>query len=715
MELNRRAARGTLSAVFGQRTLETDILSRTMGFARLAEVTLAHLHDDTRADLAAYTAGINAFLQSQQPLPQEFGLVRHQPEAWQPLDTIAYSRLQMWALSQGSSAEIVMAQLKQLLGTEAARELMPVYPADNPITLPQGTIEMNGQTTPHSPFAVASFFGKGSLDGVGRGSNAWVIGPERSASGHAILCNDMHLPVLTPSLWHFQHLHSDDGFHVTGFTLPGLPYVMVGHNTHIAWGITLSFVDCEDYFVEKFHRNNPTLYEFKGEWRQAQIIREEIAVRGQEAHTEQVTITHHGPITPLNSPLSPLAYCATALQADIQFDGFGRLNEARDWDGFVTAIARIEAPSLNILYADVQDNIGYYVTGHAPVRAAGDGLQPAPGWTGTHEWVGTIPFAEMPHALNPAQGYIVSANHRIAGDEYPHYLGQMWRNGYRARRIEQLITSQDTISVADCQRFHMDTFSLPGTAVTAQLAHLQPLEPEAQLSLRLLREWDGWLKPDSVGGTVYEVFLHQLALAVLSPHLDKEAMGLYLGVGEHPVMSPLNEFAGYWATTVVRWLSTPQTKWLPSGLQRERVLEVALAQTTAVLHQTLGDDHSQWQWGRLHRVSFPHALGVIRPFDTLLNQGPFPIGGDADTVLQTGIRPDAPYDNNAVSVSSRHIVDMGDIDGALAMLVPGQSGHPASPHYGSLIEPWLNGRYFSMGFGGEINATETLNLLPAIA
>lgn len=708
MELNRRAAHGTLSAVFGSSTLDVDRLSRALGFTRLALGTWHKMKRPSQADVEAYCQGVNAFLESGQPLPLEFQLLRHQPEPWQPLDSIAFARLQMWALTEGSAAELVTAQLIEKFGQQRASELLPHYPAQSPVTLPLG-IEVNGWGES------VAFLGKYTANGAGRGSNGWVIGAERSSTGHAILSNDMHLPLQTPSLWHYQHLVSADGFDVSGFTQPGLPYVLIGHNRHIAWGATLSFIDCEDFFVERLHPNDPTRYEFAGEWRQAELFTERIAVRGRAAHVEEVVCTHHGPIIPhfqlAGAANRALALASTALRPELEVDGFGLLNVAGDWEGFVTAVAHIPAPSLNLLYADSADNIGYWVSGKVPIRASGDGLAPAPGWSHSHEWIGEIPFAQMPHALNPQQGYIVSANHRIVDDGYAHYLGKVWRNGYRAQRIEQLINSQAKISPADCQRFQQDVYSIPGHQLAQHLQYLPPPEGAAGLSWRLLTEWDGQLGPESVGGTVYELFLAELAKALLSPHLEMALVYQYLGVGPHPQMNPVNEFHSYWAATVLRWLVGEGVGWLPASPTRELLLVDCLAGVTAVLQAMLGPNPTDWQWGRLHLAHFPHVLGRIRPLKGIFSTSAGPIGGDGDTIFQTSFLANAPYASNAISVSSRHIVEMGNIGAACAVLAPGQSGHVGSCHYDDLVGLWRNGRYMSPS--GEHNSpAHTLLLKP---
>jgi penicillin amidase len=716
MELNRRAAAGTLSELFGRLTLDTDRLARTLGFARLAHQTWAVLPSDVQADLIAYAQGVNGWLGSQTPLPVEFSIVRHRPAAWEPMDSLAYGRLQMWALTTGASGEFVQTQLAQSLSPDRAADLGLHYPADNPATLPYG-IEIGGLLLDGLVGAWANpFHGKGTLDGTGRGSNGWVIAPARSASGHAILGNDMHLPVGSPSLWYAMHLHSQDGLHVTGFTQPGLPYVLVGHNGHIAWGATLSYVDCEDFFLEQLHPRHPGYYEFGGQWRAAEVVTEIVRVRGRPSHQEQIISTHHGPL--VNGILvdhpQPVAYCSLALQAEVGFVGFRLLNEAHDWGEFVTAVSHIHSPSLNLLYADRQGNVGYYVSGRAPIRAKGDGLTPIPGWTGEYEWTGHIPFAEMPQALNPAQGFIVSANHRIAGEEYPHYLGRVWRNGYRARRLEQMIRARAKISVVDCQQMQMDVTHLPGPELITLLAGLETAVPEAALALVLLRQWNGRLTADCVGGTVYEVFIRQLSEALLTPYFSRPFRDQLLGLGTNPFMQPVNEFQGQWPVSLLRILGEGSARWLPN---RESTLVQCLARTTAVLQDRLGPDPANWQWGRLHQVTFAHAFGVAPLLGRLFNQGPYPVGGDENTVLQTGIRADLPYANNAICVSTRLIVEFGEEVRAWGIHPPGQSGHVGSPHYGDLIGPWLAGDYYEMAWTPEaVTAVtrHTLTLQPTL-
>ncbi len=710
MELNRRAAQGTLSAVFGPIALETDRFSRTFGFARLAQTTLASLEAQAHEDLTAYSTGVNAFLACQPLLPVEFAIVQHRPQPWQPLDSIAYAHLQMWALTHGAFGELVKAQLVQQADPTLLNDLLMHYPENHPATLPDGLEENSRWIDAWEGTAVPwqnPFHGKGSLDGAGRGSNGWVIAPERSQSGGAILCNDMHLPVGAPSIWHFQHLRSDDGFQVAGFSQPGLPYVIAGHNGQISWGATLAYTDCEDLFIEKLHPDDPTRYQFGDEWRMAKQVVEEIEVRFQKPHQETVTMTHHGPLIHnlMTAETPPLAYCSTALRGGMTLDGFGWLNTAVSWDDFAAAAARIQAPSLNLLYADRQGNIGHWVTGQVPIRATGDGSLPTPGWSGQNDWLGMIPFAEMPHALNPQSGLIISANHRLLPPEKSgHNLGQMWRNGYRAARLHQLLDHPTRLGVADCRRIQLDQLSLPGLQMVALLADLEAdwatAVPDAQLALDLLRQWDGQLTPESVGGTVFQVLVKQLTAALLAPKLPPELTASLLGQGTHPNLHPVNEFQGYWLVNLLKILSDVPKAWCDSMATRNLLLIESLGRSTAVLRQTLGENPGEWQWGRLHQVTFQHALGRITPFDQVFNVGPLPLGGDGNTVAQAGMRPGS-FASDGISVSSRFIIDMSQIEQAEAMLTPGQSGHLGSPHYSDLASLWQQGQFFPILWSEE--------------
>ncbi len=690
MELNRRIAQGRLSELFGEIALDTDRTCRTFGFNRLGAMDWQNASQEIKEAILAYVEGVNFFLQDHSSkLPLEFSLINHHPEPWHPEDTTSFARVMIWQLSHAWYSEIVRAQLIQAVGEEHAAELEIHYPPSNPITLPNG-IEFNrfdlqgALQKAHGPFLQR-----------GIGSNAWVISATKSATGKPMLCNDMHLPLNAPSLWYENHLVSED-IQVIGVSLPGVPFVLVGHNDHIAWGMTLAFTDCEDLFVEQFDPHQPSRYRFKDQWLEAEIIPEVIIVKGRsQPHVEHVVITHHGPIISdvVGYPDQRLAVQSMALQPNPAIQGWFLLNQARNWDEFVEAMRLIEAPQLNVAYADTEGNIGYWVTGKVPIRTKGTGMLPSPGWTGEYEWEGIVPFEEMPHILNPIDGYLVTCNHKIVPDDYPYFLGSVWMNGYRAKRLTEVMGSKEKLTKEDMRLLQTDFTCIPGKDFVERLSKYQSQDPDIQLAMDYLRSWDGQLTPESVGGTIYEVVRYHLIRNLLQPTLGEDLTLKWMGKGFHPVLLASHEFYGHDTVTLLRLLDHPDSWWVKQAGGLENVLKLSIKQAVEWLRTNLGKESKNWQWGKIHRAIIPHALGVQKPLDRVFNRGPFPIGGDTDTPCQTAMHPHEPYDNKAWAPSFRQIIDLGDLSKSEAIIPPGQSGHLGSPHYDDLIEPWLHGKY----------------------
>ena len=713
MEVNRRTASGHLSELFGELALDTDRATRTFGFQRVGQADWANADENVREMILAYTKGVNAFLQdSTSHMPVEFTLLRHRPEPWTPEDSTAFSRVMIWQLSHAWDSQFVRAQVVEAVGQEHAAELEIRYPEGNPLTLPAG-IEFNRLDANGALRAARGPFLKRGI-----GSNGWAIAGARTTTGGPFLCNDMHLALALPSLWYEAHLVAD-GFNVTGFTLPGLPGVMVGHNAHIAWGMTLAFTDCEDLYVERFDPQAPHRYQFGQEWLDAEVIREPINVKGRaEPHVEEVIVTRHGPVISgvVGYANKGIAVQSMALRPCPALRGWWLLNQARDWNEFVEAARLIESPQLNVPYADVEGNIGYWVTGKVPVRAKGQGLVPAAGWTGEYEWVGKVPFEEMPHALNPRQGFVVSCNHRIVPDDYPHFLGSVWMNGYRARRITEIIQSRDRLSADDFCAIQLDFACIPGQEFVKCLEGLSSEDQDVQMGLDLLRRWDGQLTAESIGGTVYEVTRRRLVRNLLEPGLGAELSARVMGLGFHPLLKSTNEFYGHDTIAILRMLGDPDSWWVEQAGGQDAVLPRSLKQAVQWLWEELGPDVRDWQWGRIHRAVFPHAMGIQKPLDQVFNRGPLPIGGDTDTPCQTGILPGQAYDNDAWAPSTRMVADMSDLSRSLAMHAPGQSGQLGSAHYDDLADLWIKGEYHPMLWTREQVESEaegTLRLEPS--
>ncbi|MFX0184037.1 MAG: penicillin acylase family protein [Candidatus Hodarchaeota archaeon] len=700
MELNRRLATGRLSEILGEIALDTDRTCRTFGFSRLGLEDWKNMDEELKKMFEAYTAGINAFLQHpESKLPIEFTLLRYKPELWKIEDSLAYGRIMLWKLSQKFYSKLVRKMLIDAVGEEHASELEISYPEINPSTLPKG-IEFNILNSDGNLLRANGPF----LD-QGKGSNSWVVSGRKTANGNAFLCNDMHLEQTLPAIWYENHLISDS-LNVSGVTTPGVPFVHVGHNAHISWGMTLTYIDCEDLFLEKINSKNQNQYDFKGEWHDLEIIPEKIYIKGKsEPYVESVKITKHGPIVSdvINYPQIKLSLQSMALRSGNAFKGWYLLNKAQTWDNFVEAIKCINTTHLNVTYADIEGNVGYWASGKVPIRGKGDGRIPVPGWTGEYEWINEVPFEEMPHALNPENGYLVNCNNKIISEDYPHELGFIWMNGYRANRLTEMIESKEKVSLEDFKEMQTDYMSIPGKEFVQLLKNLDPKisDPNSKEILEKLRQWDGNLSPESVGATIYEVIRYFIVRNILESALDKELTTTIMGEAFHPMLYVTHDFYGHDTVVMLRLLNNSESSWwIKQAGGPEGLITKSLKDSYDWLRSNLSKNLSEWKWGSIHRMEFPHAMALQKPLDKVFNRGPLAIGGDTDTLCQTAIAYSDPknnsFDAKAWVPTHRQIIDMGNLSNSLMVFAPGQSGHLGSHHYDDLIDLWINGEYHPM-------------------
>ncbi|HNA39403.1 MAG TPA: penicillin acylase family protein, partial [Chitinophagales bacterium] len=486
MELNRKVARGTLSEIIGIKALDSDRIARTMGYERVAKLDWELFDESEQQIIIDYCHGINAYITSADfKLPIEFTLLKFKPEKWHPMDVASFSRLLISLLTWGWYDEIIRAKLIEAVGAAAAAELDNTYPKENPITLPKG-IEFNILDVSGKFQAM-----KGPYMPQISGSNAWTLSGTKTKTGKPFLCNDPHLTLKNPNIWYLNHLHCPD-LHASGVTAPGLPMVQIGHNENIGWGITLSYTDIEDVFVEKFTDDTCTTYIHEGKLNDTTIIEEKIFVKGEKMPIiEKVYQTVHGTLISDVTGHSnmKLTLCSMAYQAGTSTKGWFLLNKAKNWNEFADAVKYITAPGLNIVYADKDNNIGYYNSGKVPVRDKASASVPQPGWTGEHDWKAFIPFDEMPHSLNPQNGYIVTANHKIEPDDFPHFLGDIYMNGYRANRLEKMIQRKEKLEPKDFTEMQMDFYCTPGKLFAAHYKNLQMENAELQQYVDMLLAW----------------------------------------------------------------------------------------------------------------------------------------------------------------------------------------------------------------------------------
>lgn len=702
MEMNRRIASGRLSELFGKIALDSDRISRTLGFRRLGESDWARYKSQPIAKVGeAYAAGVNAYLAQCKQLPAEFKLLKIKPEPWSVVDSLAYGRFVSFRMSYGWAHEIERMRLAAAVGIDKALELHPEYPHFNPAVLPHGI-----ETFQIVDGRFEAFQGP-FLQSVG-GSNNWSVAAHLMENGSAVLCNDPHLALNMPNIWYENHLISPE-LEVTGVSLLGVPMVLIGHNRNIAWGATLSFVDMQDTFIEQFTDADCNAYQFGDKILPTQAIEEKIHIKKQkQAHTERVIYTHHGPVISdiVGNTDKKISLQSQCLKEDNDMMlGFYHLNKAKGWNDFVAACAYIHAPSLNLNYADTEHNIGYYVTGKVAIRKKDEDLFPRKGWLRDYEWTGYVPFEEMPHAFNPSRGYLFSCNNKVVDDSYPHDLGNIWMNGYRAGRLNQLFEKQKAYKISDFKNWQMDFYCIPGTQFVELFKKevlaadnkglLANITPIGQKTMDAFVNWDGMLTKDSVGGCIYQVLKHSLIEIIIGAELSAHNVGVFRGHGPNPPLLQDNEFWGHDTTTLLRMLENPeQSSWLKTTAGA--VLLQAMEMTAAYLEKTFGKEMKDWRWGRLHQMRLLHVLGIQKPLDKILNIEGIEMGGDSDTLCQVNFEPGADYGGTLIAASFRQIIDMGDFSKAQCISPIGQSGNLLSPHRDDQLEMWLKGEYKPM-------------------
>lgn len=675
LELLVRAGRGTLAELLGAPALPVDRLSRTLGFRRTADRQEPMLDADIAATIAAYVAGINAAA-AHGPRPHELALLRSGRTAWVVADVLAFGGLQSLTLAGNWDAEIGRLAVLEADGPEALAAVTRPYAEWLPVTMPPA-----GTAGPALDRLTADVEALRDLVGGAGASNAWALAPSRTATLGAILANDPHLAPDVPAPWYLAHLATPE-WEVAGATFVGGPAFPSGHNGHAAWGITAGCTDSADLFWEELSLEHGTARGPDGP-EPFSVIRESIAVRGAAVEQLEVIVTPRGPVvTPiLDATGTSLSLAATWLQpAPVR--GLLDVVRARDFETFRHAFAAWPGPQLNVAYADREGHIGWQLVGTLPRRRAGGGMLPTPAWLGG--WDGPLPFNEMPHLLDPASGFVATANNAPRADEPDApYLGSDWLDGYRAAAITEQVAARDDWTVASAATLQTDVGCLPWREMReVVLAAAIDLDhgPE-RLAVELLRSWDGQLDAGSAAASVFELLTAELATSLAreaAPTGWRWALGASIG---DPIRG-----TSLGTRSVSRVVAA-----LRDGTERTDAIRDAIRSAAAALAENHGSHPDGWAWGRVRPVWLRHTLGVSAPLDRMLNVGPLRIGGDANTVAQAGVRPLDPLRNPGAIANHRMVVDLADVERSRFVLAGGQSGNPLSPHYRDLLELWLRG------------------------
>jgi penicillin amidase len=726
---HQRIGAGRLAEAFGPAALESDRFLRALGVRRAAAAQLAKLEGPDRAQLEAYAAGVNAFLRDHlRARPPEFLILGLQPQAWEPVDSMAWAIMMAWDLGGNWNAELLRLRLARQLPVARINELLPPYPGDAPLeTADYAQLVREWQVGAELGRQALLAAPPSGIEGVG--SNNWVVAGSRSQTGMPLLANDPHLKITAPALWYFVRLVTP-GLQIAGATMPGLPGVVLGQNEHIAWGFTNTAPDVQDLYLERIKPDDPNQYQTPDGWAAFERFDEVIRVKGGEDVKLTVRATRHGPVISdagvgaaaaiLGKGKGPERHAVamrwTALDPEPgTLLSVLRMQQARSVQEFVAAAELYEAPMQNMVVADAQGaggNIAFVAAGRVPLRRPDNdlkGLVPSPGWDARYDWAGFLDRTQTPRESNPARGWLATANQRIHAKDYPHFLTSEWAVPYRQQRIEQLLEGRPKHDVASMMQIQADVLSLGARQLLPALQRARSTHPLAAAVAGEIAAFDGTMAPERAGPAVYHVWARHLTELVLADELGTlwaTEFGNYRSFREGLEAMVARDDA--W------WCDDKKTSVAETCAQQaDRALTLALEE----LQGRLGSNPATWRWGDLHIARSEH-----RPFSRVAALAPWfelrvPVGGDTHTVnvSRVNMLPDKTSGErylNEHAPSLRAIYDLGDRRNSRFIHSSGQSGIPGSPHYRSFVADWAAVRYVPVWDDSPPEARETLVLQP---
>jgi penicillin amidase len=728
MELNRRIAAGRMAEILGSGAVDTDRFLRTLGVRRNAEAILPNLAPETRAALDAYARGVNAYLGARTgPLPPEFLISgAASPAPWQPADSIGWQTMMAWDLGANWSQELLRMRLSQRLSLSQIDAFLPPYPGDAPVkTMDYTKLYRELAGTTQQLLKVSQAAPPSYVEGMG--SNNWVVAGGLSETGKPLLANDPHLSLSAPALWYFAHL-SAPGMNVIGATLPGIPGVVLGRTDRIAWGFTNTAPDVQDLYIERINPANPGQYQTPEGWADFAVRREVIKVKGAADVALDVRVSRHGPVitgalpiadrAPVDAKKYAISFAWTALRADdLTLQAGIKLNRARNWDEFLNAAKDFASPQQNMVYADIDGNIGFVAPARVPVRKPENdlkGLAPAPGWDARYDWAGFIPFDELPRQFNPASQRVITANNKIVGPDYPHFLTSEWSLPYRADRIAALLDATPKHSMESFARIQGDHVSLAALELLPLLRETAPRTPRARLALAALGSWNGAMAVDRMEPLVFNAWMREASRRMFADELGEALMKDYWDQRNmhQSMVRVLKDAQGQsaWCRDVAAPpAAAPQTC--------AELLSASLEDALTDLERRYGGDMAKWRWGDAHAARSEHRpFGRVAPLAKLFDIR-VPTPGDTYTVNvgRYNLRDEAEPFANRHAASLRALYDLSNPENSRFIHSTGQSGNVLSPLYRNLNQRWADVAYVPMKMerhAAEQGALGTLRLEP---
>ena len=739
MDLLRRVGRGQLSEILGPATLDVDKQFRTMGFGRAADRDIPLMESAQRALMEAYARGVNRFIEQHgDRLPLEFSLLKYKPQPWQVSDSLVVAGYMYETLTNTWEDELNRATVSEKVGWERARDLfspeaaMDHFVVGDPNAVNDGSrhsrvdpddedddggdmepdgVLKTGVSNTRPDVAVAENLPDltsvlaHSLRGYlaetqqeirhSLGSNNWVVSGDHTATGRPLLANDTHLELSIPPIWYEVHL-TGPGWNVKGFTVPGAPLIVIGHNDRIAWGFTNNGADVQDLYIEKFNPAAPDEYRVNGKWLKAQVYDEVIHVKGRTDEHLRIVATRHGPVVRREADKA-YALRWTATEPGGLSNTYMLLGKAQSWEEFRSIMKHVWGPAQNAVYADIKGNIGYVMAARVPIRKRGHGEVPVPGDVDDFEWTGYIPFEQLPQALNPDDGLIVTANARVVGLNYKPYLTDHWEEPYRTARIYDLLHDKRDLRPVDMLKVQTDTYSYPHVFLADQLTVAArtkaPKDDRAKKLIDGLKDWNGIADTDSAEVSFLAAFRRATLALILEPCLGDQT-NLY-----------------QWRATsfLQKILTERPSKWLPPAYKSYDELLVAAAdRAVAKLTEDAKSSRIEdWEWKEFNALEMLHPIGREGVLKALLSISGKPQAGTSYSV-RAATKRHGP--------AMRFVANLGNWDESILLLPAGQSGQLGSSHYADQFPYWYEGSPIFQPFSDPAEARtrkHTLTLKPA--
>lgn len=719
MDFSRRAGQGKLSEIFGTETILFDKMFRTIGLSELAKQNYLKYDPLSKQILISYANGVNEFIRtSPDKLTIEFDLLGYKPSLWKPEHSLIIAKLMAWELNISWWSDIALSHLIQKFGEEKVKDILPTFDENAP-TIVTKNYQSYSNISLDLIKVDKSFRNFSGMNGTHIGSNNWVVNGEKSKSGLPIIANDPHLSFSTPAKWYVVSLHSEH-FNADGFTLPGVPGIVIGKNKNISWVVTNVMADDSDFYIEKLDSLEEHYY-FNDQWLPLTIKQDTISVKDSASVIFSIRKNHRGPIISDihtykklfpndEQKSSDVSMKWSALEFSNELLSIYKINHAKNWKEFNDALELFHSPGQNFVYTDMEGNIGYVAGVKLPKRKSNSPTFISDGIRGDDDWVGYVNFSENPRVFNPTENFIASANNKTI-ENYPYHISNLWEPRSRINRITELLNMNEKHSSEDFKKYQNDFFSHYAKDlvpyIISAFENYKINDKNLSASLRILDKWDYMMIAESQVPSIYVIFFQYLMKNIFEDELGERLFKEYIFLAN----IPYRVVAQLLKKNSSDWFDDVNTEVIEN---RDEIIRKSLIQTVEYLENNYGDSPEYWQWGEIHNITFKHYFsGTSSLIDKLLNIGPYKIGGDGTTVFNTEYSFTDPFECK-LGPSMRFIYDLSKPDEFEFILPTGQSGHFFNKHYNDMTELCLKGEYIRVNTNIDTIKSKYKHLLKLI-